>query len=121
MSTHNAQIVDIDASEAITAGQFVKYASGGLDACDAAGEMADGIAFNDAAAGDACGVQIGGIVKVKVGANAVLDGALLTPDANGLADTAGAGDYVRCKALSAGAAGAIISALWFDGYVFDGT
>ena len=121
MATHNAQIVDIDASETITAGQFVKYASGGLDACDAAGEAADGVAFNDADAGDPCGTQIGGIVKVKVGSNAVLDGALLTPDANGLADTAGAGDYVRCKALSPGAPGAFIPALWFDGYVFDGT
>lgn len=121
MATHNAQIVDIDASETITAGQFVKYASGGLDACDTVGEAADGIAFNDAASGEPVGTQVGGIVKVKIGANPVLDGALLTPDADGLADTAGAGDYVRCKALSAGAAGAIISALWFDGYVFDGT
>lgn len=121
MATHNAQIVDIDASETVTAGQFVKYASGGLDACDTAGEMADGIAFNDADAGDACGTQIGGIVKVKVGANAVSDGAQLTPDANGLADTAVTGDYVRCKALEAGASGALIKALWFDGYVFDGT
>ena len=120
MATHNAQIVDIDASETITAGQFVKYASGGLDACDSAGEKSDGIAFNDAEAGDACGVQIGGIVKVKVGANPVLDGARLTPDANGLADTAGAGDYTRCKALEAGAAGAFIKALWTDD-VGDGT
>lgn len=121
MATHNAQVVDIDASETISRGQFVKYASGGLDACDTAGEKSDGVAFNDASSGEACGVQVGGIVKVKVGSNAVSDGAELTPDANGLADTATSGDYVRCKALEAGAAGALIKALWFDGYVFDGT
>lgn len=120
MATHQAQIVDIDASETITAGQFVKYLSGGLDACDTEGEKADGIAFCDAGAGDACGVQIGGVVKVKVGASPVVDGARLTTDANGLALTAGAGDYVRCKALEAGAAGAIIRALWTDD-VGDGT
>lgn len=121
MATHNAQVVDIDASETIVRGQFVKYASGGLDACDALGETADGVAFNDAGAGEACGVQIGGIVKVKVGAAPVNDAALLTTDANGLAITATTGDYVRCKALEAGAAGVYIKALWFDGYVLDGT
>lgn len=121
MATHNAQVVDIDASETIVRGQFVKYESGGLDACDTLGEKADGVAFNDAGAGEACGVQIGGIVKVKIGGTGVNDGALLTTTTGGLAVTAGAGDYVRCKALEAGAANAYIKALWFDGYILDGT
>lgn len=120
MSTHNPHLVDIDASETIVAGQFVKYASGGLDACDSAGEKADGIAFSNAGSGEACAVQIGGIVTVKVGSVQVADGDSLTTDANGLAVTATAGDYIRCKALAAGAAGAFVKALWTDD-VGDGT
>ncbi len=120
MATHNADIVDIDAGEAIARGQFVKLVAGVLNACDTEGEKADGIAFSDASSGEACGVQVGKKVKVKVGAVAVAKGARLTTDANGLALTAAAGDYVRAKALEAGAAGAYITALWTDD-VGDGT
>ena len=121
MSTHNATLVDRVASEIISKGQGVKYLSGGWDACDTAGELAEGIAFSDAANGEAFAVQVGGIVKYKAGTNAILDGASLTMDANGLADTATTGDYVRLKAKGACAAGAYGEAYWFDGYVFDGT
>lgn len=121
MSTHNATLVDGVASETISKGQFVKYASGGWDACDTAGEHADGVAFGDAAANEAFAIQVGQIVKYKAGANAISDGASLTTDANGLADTATTGDYVRLKAKGACAAGAYGEAYWFDGYVFDGT
>lgn len=121
MSTHNADIVDLIAHEAISKGQLVKVVAGGVDKGDTLGEATDGIAFSDAAAGGAVGVQVGGKVLVKVGAVGVDDAALLTTDANGLAITAVAGNYVRCKALAAGAAGAYVEALWFDGYVFDGT
>lgn len=120
MATHNAQVVDIDAGEPIARGQFVKLVAGVLNACDTEGEKADGIAFSDAATDEACGVQIGGKVKIKVGASPVAKGAKLTTDANGLALTAAAGDYIRAKALEAGAAGAFITALWADD-VGDGT
>ena len=121
MSTHNPILLDGVASETIVKGQFVKYESGGWDACDTAGEHADGIAFNDAAAGEALAVQVGGLVKYKVAGSNIADGAQIATDANGLGATATTGDYVRLKAYGAGAAGAYAEALWFDGYVFDGT
>lgn len=122
MATHQSvTVVDIDTAEALSRGYFVRLASGLIEVCDAAGARCDGVSFNDVtAAGDPCGVQVGGIIKVKVGATPVAKGAKLTPDANGLAVTAAAGDYVRCKALEAGAAGAFIAALWADD-VEDGT
>lgn len=121
MSTHNASLVDGVASETIVKGQFVKYLSGGWDACDTLGEHADGVAFGDAGDGDAFAIQVGQIVKYKVGAAPISDGASITTDANGLGITAVAGDYVRLKAKGAGAAGAYAEAYWYDGYIFDGT
>lgn len=118
---HNAEVIDGIAHEALVKGKFVKLVAGGYDLCDTPGETADGIAFSDAAAGEAVGIQVGQIVMVKVGAAPVLDAAALTPDANGLAITATAGDIVRCKARMAGAAGAWVEAQWFDAYEFDGT
>jgi predicted transcriptional regulator len=109
------------AHEAISKGQFVKQVAGGFDACDSAGEHADGVAWNDALAGEALTVQVGGIIKYKVGSNPISDGAEITVTAAGLGDAATQGDYVRCKAKGAGAAGAFAEAYWFDGYVFDGT
>jgi hypothetical protein len=121
MATHNADLIDGVASESISKGQFVKYASGGWDACDSAGEMAHGIAFNDASANEGLTVQVGKLCLCKVGSGGISDGDDVTTDANGLAATATAGDYVRGKAIGAGAAGAYATILWFDGYVFDGT
>lgn len=121
MATHNADLIDGTASETISKGQFVKYASGGWDACDSAGEQAHGVAFNDAGADEGLTVQVGKLVQYKVGASPISDGADVTTDANGLGVTATTGDYVRGKAIGAGAAGAYATMLWFDGYVFDGT
>lgn len=118
---HNAQVIDGIAHEAIVKGKFLKLVAGGYDLCDTLGETADAIAFSDAAAGEAVGLQIGGLVMVKVGATPVADAAALTTDANGLAITATSGDIVRCKATQAGAAGAWVEAQWFDAYEFDGT
>jgi hypothetical protein len=121
MATHNPVLVDGTASETIVKGQFVKYESGGWDACDTQGEHADGVAFSDAQAGEGLAIQIGGLVKYKVGAAPVTDGALLTTGTGGLAEAAGSGDYPRLKAHGAGAAGAYACALWYDGFIYDGT
>lgn len=121
MSTHNAMIIDGVANGAIVKGQFVKYAAGGWVACSSQGERADGVAFSDASgAGAAVAVQIGGLVKYKVGASPISDAAKITTGATGLGETAGAGDYTRLKAIGAGAAGAYAEALWCDD-MFDGT
>lgn len=121
MATFNADLIDGVASETISKGQFVKYASGGWDACDTLGEMPDGVAYNDAKAGEGLTVQCGKLCLVKVGSSPILDGANVTTDGDGLAVTAGPGDYVRGKAYGAGAAGAYMTMLWFDGFIFDGT
>ena len=121
MSTHNAEIIDGVANGTVSKGQFVKYASGGWVACDAAGEMADGIAFSDAVDDGPIAVQVGKIVQYKCGGTQIADGANITPTSGGLGVTATTGDYVRGKAYGACAANAYGRMLWFDGYVFDGT
>lgn len=121
MATFNPDLVDGVASETIVKGQFVKYASGGWDACDTAGEQAHGIAFSDADSGDALCVQVGKLCVYKVGAANIADGADIAVDANGLGITAVTGDYVRAKAIGAAVAGAYGTALWFDGFIYDGT
>lgn len=121
MSTHNAILISGVASEDIAKGQFVKYESGGWDACDTAGEHADGVAFNDAAAGEALTIQTGGLVLYKVGASQIADGAKITTTTGGLGVTATSGDYVRLKAHGVGEPGAYAQALWFDGWIYDGT
>lgn len=121
MATHNPVLIDGVASETIVKGQFVKYESGGWDACDTAGEHADGVAFGDAEAGDAFAIQVSGLVKYKCGGTQIADGARIACTSGGLGVTAVTGDYVRLKAHGACAANAYGEALWFDGYVFDGT
>lgn len=97
---------------------FGKYAAGGYVACSVLGERADVIIANTpAAAGEVVELNVGMKCKIKVGAAPVVDGAELTPAATGLAITAVATNIVRAKALEAGAAGAIIEALWVDAYI----
>lgn len=114
--TNNPILRDGIANGTISKGQLVKYASGGWVACSTLGERADGIAFEDATAGDAFSVQIGGLVEYKVGAAGIADGDALTADANGLGITAVATNVVRLKAKGAASAGAYAQAYWADGY-----
>jgi hypothetical protein len=121
MATHNPQLIDGVANGTISKGQLLKYASGGWVACSVAGEHADGIAFSDSSAGLAVSVQVGGLVKVLAGNANIADGASITTTSGGLGVTAVSGDYIRGKAHGAILAGAYGEALWYDGYVFDGT
>lgn len=95
---------------------FGKFAAGVPAACAVLGERSDFIIANEPNVGDEVEGQLEKIVKVKVGAVAVAIHAELTPDANGLAITAVATNIVRCKALEAGGAGAIIRALWVSAF-----
>jgi hypothetical protein len=91
---------------------FVKVTGADLVNVAAAGELAVGVQQGKAYSGEAVEVAIpGDVSKVKVGANAVLAGAVIASDANGLADTAAAGQYGLGIALTAGAAGEIIPVL----------
>jgi hypothetical protein len=119
--THNATIIDGVLGGSVTKGQLLKYASGGWVPCDTAGEHSDGIAFADGASGDTIAIQVGQICIYKVGGSDVADGAQITTTTGGLGITATSGQYVRLKALGAASSGAFGRALWFDGYVFDGT
>lgn len=121
MATHNPILIDGIAHEAVVKGKLVKRVAGGWDLCDTAGEHADGVAFGDAAAGEAFAIQVGGKVKYLVGGSNISDGAQITTTSAGVGVTAVTGDYVRMIADGAGAAGAYAEATWFDGYVFDGT
>jgi len=112
MSTHNPQLIDGTANGTISKGQLVKYLSGGWVACSSAGELADGVAFNDAVTGGAVAVQIGGKVKYLCGASPIADGAKITTTAGGLGITAATGNLPRLKALGACAATAYGEAIW---------
>lgn len=114
MSNHNAQIIDGIAAGAIAKGKMLEFGAGGWSVCNAQGEACDGIAFSDAAAGEAVAVQVGGLVKYLNGAVALADGAKITTGAAGLAEVAAVGDVVRLKAVGACAAGAYGMALWVD-------
>lgn len=117
MSTHNSKIIDGVAGAAILKGQFVKYEAGGWVPCDTLGERSHAVAFSDAAAaGDAVAIQVGGLVKYKVGAVATGDGDELTTDANGLGITAVATNIVKLLAKGDGAIGAYAEAYWVDAY-----
>jgi hypothetical protein len=118
MSNHNAQLVDGIAAAAIVKGQFLKFGAGGWTPCTVLGERSDGVAFSDAPnVGDAVCVQVDGLVKYKVGAVAIVDGAIIVTDANGLGKTAVATNVARLKAVGAAAIGAFGMAQWIDAYV----
>lgn len=95
---------------------FGKYSSGGVVACSVLGERADLVIGNAPIAGAAVSAQVNKKIRVKVGAVGVADGAELTTNATSLAITAVATNIVFCKALEAGAAGAIIDALVVPAY-----
>lgn len=113
MNTHNIPGI---AGGTVSKGQLIKYAAGGWVACTTQGEKYDGVAFNDATVGQALTVQVGGIVKYKVGGTGVADGVALTTTTGGLGELAASADNVRLKAYGAGAAGAYADAIWVDGY-----
>lgn len=117
MSTHNAQVVDEPALAVTVKGQFLKAAAGGQTLCTVLGERSDGVAFSDAAIGEAVGVQIGGKILVKVGAVAIADATEVTTNALGLAITAVTGNVVRGKSVESGAAGGYMECIWVDAYV----
>lgn len=119
--THNALLIDGVLGGSVTKGQLLKYASGGWVPCDTAGEHSDGIAFADGASGDTIAIQVGQIVLFKASNASISDGDSISTTSAGLGVTATAGQYVRLKALGDCAANAYGRALWFDGYVFDGT
>ena len=92
--------------------RFVKQtATGTVELCDSAGEIALGVLQNDPEATQAATVAVGGVVRVAAGA-AVTIGAEVMTDATARAITATATNVALGEALSgAGAAGNIISVL----------
>jgi hypothetical protein len=112
--TGNPQIIDGLANGTISKGQFLKYASGGYVACSAITDQCDGIAYNDAVAGGAVAVQIGGKVIFLCGGTGIADGAKIGPTAGGLGQTAVSTQYPRLKCYGAVAANAYGEALWHD-------
>lgn len=110
----NTHFIPGIANGTISKGQLVKYAAAGWVACSSQGELADGVAWNDAVAGGALTIQVGGIITYKVGGTGVADGVNLTPTAGGLGELAATGDVVRMRAYGAGAAGAFAQAIWVD-------
>lgn len=97
---------------------FGKQSSGAAIPCSTLGEQAFFIVNNSPISGATaeCMPDRGVIVEITVGAASVAQDDELTTDANGYAKTAVSTNWVRCKALSAGAAGAQIRALWVDAY-----
>ena len=84
------------------------------------GELAMGSLTNDVANGSVTAayvpVQVGGIIKVKVGANGCTAGSFATCDgATSMAETAASGDYPFGIALETHANGDIGSFLWCPG------
>jgi hypothetical protein len=119
MATRNTRSYSLDAAVDLSAKEFAfgKESAGGAAVCTVLGERPDFVIGNAPASGEATDCQEGGILKVKVGAVAVLIDAELTTDANGLAKTAVSTNVVRAKALEAGAAGQVIRAKWVDAYI----
>ena len=84
--------------------RFVKAgAAGGIVACNAQGERARGVLFDDPPQDEAGGVMLNGIAVVEA-ASAISDGDLVTTSATGTAETAATGDWARGEALEAAAA-----------------
>jgi hypothetical protein len=115
-TTHNAVIIDGIANGTISKGQFCKYASGGWVACSAITDIAEGVAFTDATAGNAVAMQVGGKVKYLAGA-AISDGALIAPKADGSGQTAVSTQYARLKACGAGVSTGYAEAYWYSANV----
>lgn len=120
MATRNSTSFTLTAGADLSSkeGAFGKLSGGDAVACSTLGERAEFVIGNAPVQGDAtdCFPDKGRKVRVKVGAVAVAQDAELTPDANGLAITAVTSNVVRALALTAGAAGAEIEALWVDAY-----
>jgi hypothetical protein len=114
MATFNSYIIDGIANGTISKGQFVKYASGGYVACSAITDKSEGVAFNDAVAGGAVAVQLGGKVAFLCGGTGIADGAQVATTAAGLGQTAVTTQYPRLKALGAVAANAYGEGVWVD-------
>jgi len=112
--TGNPVLIDGIANGTISKGQFVKYAAGGYVACSATTDKSDGVAYNDAVAGGAVAVQIGGKVVYLCGGTGIADAAQIGPTAGGLGQTAVTTQYPRLKAYGACAANAFGEALWVD-------
>lgn len=112
--TGNPVLIDGIANGTISKGQFVKYAAGGYVACSAITDKSDGVAYNDAVAGGAVAVQIGGKVIFLCGGTGIADGAYVAPTAGGLGQTGVTTQYPRLKAYGAVAANALGEGLWVD-------
>ena len=101
------------------AGKAVKFdASGNIVLCSAAGEAPVGILIlqtaDKVAMGDSATVQIRGLGQAIAGGT-IAAGDLLSVDASGRVAKATSGHYVIGQAMSAGAAGGIISIDIFKG------
>lgn len=112
--TQNAIVIDGIANGTISKGQFLKYASGGWVACSAITDPCQGIAFGDAVAGGAVGVQVGGIVQYLVAGADVADGAKIGPSTGGAGQTAVTTQFPRIQAYGAGKAGGYARGLWIS-------
>ena len=88
--------------------KFMKYTSGKLTVCTAAGERTVGLLSNDPNTDEGSLVVKGGIAKCLLGGS-VTQGDLMTTDADGKGITvADRGDYIACEALETGVTGDII-------------
>lgn len=115
--SNNTQTIPGIANGTVTKGQLVKYAAGGWVACSSQGEKYDGVAFNDATAGEALAVQVDGLITYKCGGTGVADGVNLTTTAGGLAELAASSDNVSLKAIGATVANAYGTALRVSNFV----
>jgi hypothetical protein len=97
------------ASAAITGGQLLIVSGSGTVAPSSAGSIAwCGVAANDAASGDNCGVFAGGVQRIVAGAGGVTAGTLVEPAAAGAVvnHTLGTNDmYIVGLALTTATAG----------------
>lgn len=90
--------------------KFVTVASDGEVELTADDGLADGVLMNAPNTGEAATVAIGGIVKVKCGAN-VTRGGLVGSGANGAAKNVDTNAAPLARALETGANGRVISVL----------
>ena len=100
----NSVNVRMLAGSAVRKGQFVKISSATVIPCSAQGELAFGVALDDAATGGEVTVCISGACAVEVNSASVVVGSQLTTTAAGTAEPAASADFILGRALEIGTA-----------------